>query len=145
MTNLPIELSAAYKLAVKSEQYSESDNLSFSEDTSAKTGKSKRTVERDAAVGAKLDDKAVAKLQGHAVANNKTELTKLAAPSVVRALCWRGWSGRGDQKKVTASYLFSATLASSHRWQTVADVGDRRSAAGFLFGGGGVSLTPFRA
>ena len=56
-----------------------SDKLSFAIDTAAKTGKSKRTVERDAALGAKLDDKAVAKLHGHPLADNKTELAKLAA------------------------------------------------------------------
>ena len=53
--------------------------VSFASDTAAKTGKSKRTVERDAALGAKLDDKAVAKLHGHPLADNKTELAKLAA------------------------------------------------------------------
>jgi len=72
-------LSFSEDTAAKTGKNRQSDNLSFSQDTAAKTGKSKRTVERDAAVGAKLDDKAVAKLQGHPLADNKTELAKLAA------------------------------------------------------------------
>jgi len=55
-----------------------SDNLSFSRDTAAKTGTSRRTVERSVALAEKLDDQAVDTLGEHPVANSKTELQKLA-------------------------------------------------------------------
>ncbi len=56
----------------------ESDKMSFSEDTAAKTGKSKRTVERAVKVGEKLADDALFKLGSHPIANNQAELAKLA-------------------------------------------------------------------
>lgn len=52
--------------------------LPFAADTAAKTGKSRRTVERDIALADKLDDAAVETLADHPVANSKTELKKLA-------------------------------------------------------------------
>jgi len=50
----------------------------FAADTAAKTGTSRRTVERSVALAEKLDDQAVDTLGEHPVANSKTELQKLA-------------------------------------------------------------------
>jgi len=55
-----------------------SDKMSFVQDTAAKTGKSKRTVERAVKVGEKLADDALFKLGSHPIANNQAELAKLA-------------------------------------------------------------------
>ena len=52
--------------------------ISFAADTAAKTGTSRRTVERSVALAEKLDDQAVDELGEHPVANSKTELKKLA-------------------------------------------------------------------
>ena len=54
------------------------DKMSFVQDTAAKTGTSRRTVERSVALAEKLDDQAVDTLGEHPVANSKTELQKLA-------------------------------------------------------------------
>ena len=54
------------------------ERKSFAADTAAKTGTSRRTVERSVALAEKLDDQAVDTLGEHPVANSKTELQKLA-------------------------------------------------------------------
>jgi len=51
---------------------------SFAEDTASKTGKSKRSVQRDAALGAALPEEVLDLITGTPVANNKSELKKLA-------------------------------------------------------------------
>jgi len=56
----------------------QNDKMSFSSDTAAKTGKSKRSVERDAALGLALSDDVLEKIAATPVANNKSELKKLA-------------------------------------------------------------------
>jgi len=55
-----------------------SGKASFTQDTAARTGKSKRTIERAVALGAKLDDKALAKIGAHPIADNQAELARLA-------------------------------------------------------------------
>jgi len=62
----------------KGEQISKSDIPSFSEDMASKVGKSRRKFERDAQVGAALDDAAVAALGDHSVTNNKSQLARLS-------------------------------------------------------------------
>jgi len=63
----------------KGETVSESDKLSFSDDTAAHTGTTSRTVERAVELGNKITDAAATQLHGTKVANNKAELKKLAA------------------------------------------------------------------
>jgi ParB family transcriptional regulator, chromosome partitioning protein len=50
----------------------------FTKDTAAKTGQSKRTVERLVEIGEKLDPEAAAQLKGTAIENNLSELKSLA-------------------------------------------------------------------
>jgi ParB family transcriptional regulator, chromosome partitioning protein len=69
---------------------------SFASDTAAKTGRSARSVRRDAALGAKLDDKALATLAGHDILDNKAELKKLADYPAA------------EQRKVAAQVKFGA-------------------------------------
>lgn len=52
--------------------------VSFATDTAAKTGRSARSVRRDVAVGEKLSDKAVEVLADSPVADDKTQLKRLA-------------------------------------------------------------------
>lgn len=68
----------AHKAGGHAKHNSASDKMSFAEDAATKTGKSRRTVERDIALADKLDDHAVETLGDHPVADNKTELKKLA-------------------------------------------------------------------
>ena len=51
---------------------------SFADDTAAKTGRSARSVRRDAEIGAAISDAAAVQLHGTAVADNKTQLKQLA-------------------------------------------------------------------
>lgn len=60
---------------------SASDKMSFAGDTASKTGKSRRTIERDTALGNDLDERAVEILDNHKVANSKSELKKLSEKS----------------------------------------------------------------
>ena len=68
----------AHKAGGHAKHGSASDKMSFAVDTAAKTGTSRRTVERSVALAEKLDDQAVDTLGEHPVANSKTELQKLA-------------------------------------------------------------------
>ncbi len=52
---------------------------SFTTDTAAKTGKSKRTTERSARIGAKLPQTVRDKVRGTKIEDNQAELLKLAA------------------------------------------------------------------
>jgi len=72
----------------------------FAEDTAAKTGKSKRSVERAVKVGSKLDDKALAMIACHPIADNQSELKKLAEydPTEQREICGR--LARGKLQRV---------------------------------------------
>lgn len=56
----------------------ETESVSFVSDTAAKTGKSKTTVTEDVALGNALPDEIVEKIADTPVANNKSELKKLA-------------------------------------------------------------------
>jgi ParB family chromosome partitioning protein len=82
----------------KGETVSRSDSLSFTDDTAAKTGTSRRTVERSVALAEKLDDQAVDTLGEHPVANSKTELQKLAElpPSEQRTVASKLASGEAE-------------------------------------------------
>lgn len=51
---------------------------SFTEDTAQKTGKSRRTVERDVAIGAAIPDEVAELIKDTPVADNKSELKRLA-------------------------------------------------------------------
>jgi len=55
-----------------------SGKMSFIQDTAEKTGKAKRSVERDVALGNALPDEIVAKIADTPVADNKSQLKKLA-------------------------------------------------------------------
>jgi len=57
----------------------ESDKMSFSEDTAAKTGKSKRTVERAVAAAQNITDEVQQVIDDTPVADNQSQLGKLAA------------------------------------------------------------------
>ena len=72
--------------------------ISFAADTAAKTGTSRRTVERSVALAEKLDDQAVDALGEHPVVNSKTELQKLAElpPSEQRAVAEKLASGEAQ-------------------------------------------------
>jgi ParB family chromosome partitioning protein len=72
--------------------------ISFAADTAAKTGTSRRTVERSVALAEKLDDQAVDTLGEHPVANSKTELQKLAElpPSEQRTVASKLASGEAE-------------------------------------------------
>ncbi len=56
----------------------ESDNLSFSKDTAAKTGKSERTVQRQVAVAENLDESVQEELKDTPIANNQSELERIS-------------------------------------------------------------------
>ena len=56
----------------------ESDNMSFSDDTASKTGKNKRTVERAVKLADDISDEVAEQLEGMAIADNKAELGQLA-------------------------------------------------------------------
>jgi len=74
------------------------ERKSFAADTAAKTGTSRRTVERSVALAEKLDDQAVDTLGEHPVANSKTELQKLAElpPSEQRTVASKLASGEAE-------------------------------------------------
>jgi ParB family transcriptional regulator, chromosome partitioning protein len=73
--------------------------VSFVDDTVSKTGRSKRSVETDVALGNSLPDDIVDKIADTPVANNKSELKKLAKLA-------------GDEQRVVADLLADGEVSS---------------------------------
>ncbi len=57
---------------------SASDKLSFAADAATRTGKSRRTIEREVEIGEAITDAAAEQLRDHPIANNRSQLKRLA-------------------------------------------------------------------